>query len=69
MIPRYDVRIRWSPADEAFIARADDLPGCMADGPSRSAALRNLERVIREWVETAREKGRPIPQSRMRMNR
>lgn len=66
MIPRYDVNIRWSRADSAFIASASDLPGCMADGPTRGAAIKNLERVIREWIETAREKGRPIPQPRSR---
>lgn len=66
MIPRYDVRIRWSQADSAFIASASGLPGCLADGPTRSAAIKNLERVIREWIETARLKGRPIPRPRAR---
>jgi predicted RNase H-like HicB family nuclease len=31
------------------------------DGPSYLETLTNLERVIDEWVETARELGRPIP--------
>lgn len=69
MIPRYDVRIRWSRVDSAFIASASDLPGCMADGPTRTAAIKNLERVIREWVDAAREKGRSIPRPRSRLAR
>jgi predicted RNase H-like HicB family nuclease len=61
MIPPFDVNIRWSPADKAFVAEAPELPGCMADGSTRREALVNVERVIREWIETAQAEGRPIP--------
>lgn len=57
----YNVNIRWSPADKAFVAEAPELPGCMADGPTRREALANVERVIREWIETAQAEGRPVP--------
>ena len=57
----YSVNIRWNPADKAFVAEAPELPGCMADGPTRREALINIERVIREWVETAQAEGRPVP--------
>lgn len=57
----YNVNIRWSPLDKAFVAEAPELPGCMADGPTRREALANVERVIREWIETAQAEGRPIP--------
>ena len=35
----------------------------MADGPSYEAALKAAEVVIREWIETAKELGRPIQYS------
>lgn len=57
----YEVVIRWSDEDRAYLASAPDLPGCMADGSTYSEAMENIERVIREWVETATELGRAIP--------
>lgn len=59
----YEVVIRWSGEDEAYVARVPELPGCMADGPTYAAALVSIERVMGEWVETARELGREIPSS------
>ncbi len=59
--------IYWSAADKAFIAEVPELPGCMADGRIHAAALRAVHRVAREWIETARELGRPIPKPRGRL--
>ncbi len=59
---KYAVGIYWSEADQAFIAEAPELPGCAADGRTRQEALSSAEVVIRAWIETARELGRPIPQ-------
>lgn len=64
--PRYEVVVYWSDADQAFIAEAPELPGCAADGPTRRDALEAVETVIREWIETARELGRPIPEPKDR---
>ncbi len=64
---RYEVIIYWSEADAAFIAEVPELPGCAADGPTYRAALDNVEVVIREWIETAKELGRPIPVPRGRL--
>jgi len=36
----------------------------MADGDSYQTALENAEVIIQEWLETAKELGRPIPQPR-----
>jgi predicted RNase H-like HicB family nuclease len=57
----YEVTIYWSGEDEAFIAEVPELPGCAADGKTREEALQNAEVAIREWIETARELGRPVP--------
>ena len=64
---RYEVIIYWSAEDEAFIAEVPELPGCAADGPTYEAALANVRVVIDEWIETARELGRTIPEPRGRL--
>ena len=64
---RYEVIIYWSGIDKAFIAEAPELPGCMADGATYKAALSNLEAVIKEWIDTAKELGRHIPEPKGRL--
>lgn len=58
---RYEVIIYWSEEDNAFIAEVPELPGCAADGSTYYEALVNIEVVIQEWIETAKELGRAIP--------
>ena len=64
---RFGVFIFWSEQDNAFIAEVPELPGCAADGRTRREALKNVEVIIQEWIETARELGRPIPQPKGRL--
>ena len=63
---RHGVAIYWSNADAAYIAEVPELPGCAADGATRQEALAAVEVVIGEWIETAKELGRPIPEPRGR---
>ncbi|HUT04798.1 MAG TPA: type II toxin-antitoxin system HicB family antitoxin [bacterium] len=67
MDARYEIIIFWSEADGAFVAEVPELAGCMADGRTRQEALSNAERIIKEWIETAEELGRPIPQPKGRL--
>jgi len=53
--------------DEAFIAEVPELAGCPADGATRQEAVANVETVIAEWLETARELGRSIPEPKGRL--
>ncbi len=64
---RYEMIIYWSEEDKAFIAEVPELPGCMADGATYQEALANAEIVIQEWIETARELGRAIPEPKGRL--
>jgi predicted RNase H-like HicB family nuclease len=64
---KYEVIIYWSPEDAAFLAEVPELPGCMADGATHQEALANLEVVVGEWIATARELGRPVPEPRGRL--
>lgn len=56
---KYKVIIDWSAEDKAFIAAVPELPGCMADGKTPAAALKAAQRVMKDWVETAKKLGRP----------
>jgi len=64
---KYEVIIYWSKHDQAFIAEVPELAGCAADGTTYQEALANVETVIREWIETAKELGRPIPEPKGRL--
>lgn len=57
----YPLECLWSEEDQAFIAYAYDLPGCVADGKTAAAAVDAIAEVIRLWLEVATEEGRPIP--------
>ncbi len=63
---RYEIILYWSQADQAFIADVPELPGCTADGRTYGEALANAEVIVQEWIETARELGRPVPEPRGR---
>ena len=58
---KYEIIIYWSEEDSAYIAEVPELPGCAADGETYQDALANAEVIIKEWIETAEELGRPIP--------
>jgi len=59
--------IYWSDEDEAFIAEVPELPGCAADGATYEEAVANAKVIVSEWIETAQELGRPIPEPRGRL--
>jgi predicted RNase H-like HicB family nuclease len=62
MISKYELIIYWSKDDESFIAEVPELGGCKSDGKTYQEALTNIEIVIQEWIETAKELGREIPE-------
>ena len=64
---KYEVIIYWSSQDDAFVAEVPELPGCASDGRTHAEALGNVQTVIAEWIETANELGRPIPEARGRL--
>ncbi|HEX2187945.1 MAG TPA: type II toxin-antitoxin system HicB family antitoxin [Longimicrobiaceae bacterium] len=64
---KYELIIYWSEADQAFIAEVPELAGCAADGATYAEAVEHVQVVIDEWIETARELGRPIPEPKGRL--
>lgn len=64
---KYEIIIFWSEEDEAYIAEVPELAGCFADGKTYQKALSNVEIIIAEWIETAKLKGRKIPQPKVKL--
>jgi predicted RNase H-like HicB family nuclease len=59
---KYEMIIYWSDEDNAFIVEVPELPGCVADGHTYQEAVAKAEIIIQEWIETAKELGRSIPE-------
>lgn len=64
---KYEILIYWSEEDQAYLAEVPELPGCMADGSTYEEALTNVEGIIQEWMETAKDENRPIPEPKGRL--
>ena len=64
---KYEIIMYWSDEDDAYVAEVPELRGCAADGATYAQALANAEVVILEWIETARELDRPIPEPKGRL--
>ncbi|HWV28806.1 MAG TPA: type II toxin-antitoxin system HicB family antitoxin [Dyadobacter sp.] len=64
MDSKYELIMYWSNEDQSFIVEVPELPGCMADGATQSEALANVQKVIDEWIATAKELGREIPEAK-----
>ena len=64
---RYELIIYWSEDDRSFVVEVPELPGCMADGQTYEEAVANARVVIEQWIATARELGRPVPEPKGRL--
>lgn len=62
MTIRYEMILYGREVDQAFIVEVPELPGCAADGATYQEAVQNAEIIIQEWIETATELGRSIPE-------
>ena len=65
---KYEIIIYWSDEDQAFVAEVPELPGCMADGMTYQEAIARAEVVMQEWIETAKELGRDVPEPKGRLH-
>ena len=66
-LTKFEVIFYRSEDNQAFIAEVPEIPGCAGDGKTHRDALRNVEGIIQEWLETARALGRPIPKPKGRL--
>lgn len=67
MTIRYEMILYGREVDQAFIVEVPELPGCAADGATYQEAVQNAETIIQEWIETATELGRSIPEPKGRL--
>ncbi len=64
---KYEMIIYWSAEDDAYVVEVPELSGCLADGKTYAEAVANAEVIIEEWIETAKELGRQIPEPKGRL--
>jgi len=62
---RVDYTITITPLSDAdgggYLAEVPDLPGCMSDGETPQEAAANIQDAIAEWIDAAKDMGRPVP--------
>jgi len=64
---KYEMIIYWSNEDKCYVVEVPELPGCMSDRATYQEAISNAVIIINEWIETAKEIGRPIPKPKGRL--
>lgn len=52
MEAKYEIIIYWSEEDNFYVTEVPELPGCMSDGASYVEAIKNIEIVIQQWLDT-----------------
>jgi predicted RNase H-like HicB family nuclease len=67
MSSKYEIIIYWSKEDEVYIAEVPELAGCMSDGKTYAEALKNVQQIINEWIATAKQLDRQIPEPKGRL--
>ncbi len=49
--------------DGIFVAECPSLPGCISQGKSRKAALKNIKDAIKGYLESLKKHNEPVPPS------
>jgi len=62
----YHINIFFSEKDKGYIADIPDLKHCSAFGITAQEALKQVEIAKETWIETAKLKGKPVPEPRYR---
>jgi predicted RNase H-like HicB family nuclease len=63
---RYHINVFWAADDECWIADVPDLKGCSAHGDTPEEAIAEAQVAIELWIDTARDRGLPVPEPRYR---
>ena len=49
--------------ESGYVVTAPSLPGCVSQGRTKRAALKNIKEAMSLYVEVLREDGLPVPES------
>ena len=58
---RYIKLVEWSEEDGAFVGRCPGIIGPCCHGTDEVEVYRELCGIVEEWIEIARQQGRPLP--------
>lgn len=58
----YHINVFWSEEDECYVADIPDLKFCSAFGSTPEEAVKEVVVAKQAWLETARSRGRPVPE-------
>lgn len=64
---KYELIIYWSEENGSYIVEIPELPGCMADGTTYENTVKNVQQIIKEWIEVATKEGKMIPKPKGRL--
>lgn len=53
--------VEWSPEDRCFIGSAPPLIGRCCHGATEASVLKQLKRIVEEWIRLATEEGGALP--------
>lgn len=61
---QYDIKLQQISAEDGggWLARIDELEGCIADGESPDEAVKNIEDAKKDWIQFCIDKGMYIPE-------
>ncbi len=62
----YHINVFYSQEDQAYVADIPDLEACSALGATPEAALAEVLKAKKAWLEAARAAGKPIPEPKYR---
>jgi|GEM_PF-446728 len=57
----YEIRVRYSPSHEAFIAHVAEMPGIILEGRTAEAAVSEVRFVLGRIIETYARDNEPLP--------
>lgn len=63
----YNYRVKWSPEDDAFVARVLEFKSLSAHGDSREEALAELKEVVQVVVEDLKSRNEPVPKPKRKL--
>jgi antitoxin HicB len=61
-LPRFEIRPLTEEEGSGYLVEFPDYPGCIADGETPEAALKEGRDALKSYIETLKELGRAVPE-------